>query len=60
MEVSTNREVRNCGCRETNLPPEDCFTIKSIVRDMELHERDWAAELLPAGYFCQPGVPWER
>jgi hypothetical protein len=42
------------------LPPEDWFTIKSIVRDMELHEREWAAELLLAGYFCQASGPWER
>ena len=27
--------------------------------DLELTERDWAADLL-AGYFCQPGAPWER
>jgi hypothetical protein len=38
------------------LPPEKWFTIKSIVRDMELHGRDWAADLL-AGYFCQALAP---
>ena len=39
------------------LLPEDWFTIKSI--DLELHERDWTADLL-AGYFCQASAPWER
>jgi len=32
------------------LPAEEWLTIKSIVRDLELAERDWAADLL-AGYF---------
>jgi hypothetical protein len=41
------------------LPPDEGFGIKSIVRDLELIERDWAADLLP-GYFCQPQAPWER
>jgi hypothetical protein len=41
------------------LPPEEWFSIKAIVRDLELQERDWAADLL-AGYFCQPVAPWER
>ena len=41
------------------LPPEEWFAIQSIVRDLELHERDWTADLL-AGYFCQPTAPWER
>ena len=27
------------------LPPKEWFTIKSIVRDLELQERDWAADL---------------
>jgi hypothetical protein len=41
------------------LTREESFTIKPIVRDLELHERDWAADLL-AGYFCQASAPWER
>jgi hypothetical protein len=41
------------------LPPEEWLTIKSIVRDLELQERDWAADL-QAGYFCHPLAPWER
>jgi hypothetical protein len=41
------------------LPPEESFTIKAIVRDLELTDRDWAADL-QAGYFCQPSAPWER
>ncbi len=43
----------------SELPPKEWFTIKSIVRDLELEERDWAADLL-AGYFCQSLAPWER
>jgi S-adenosylmethionine synthetase, C-terminal domain len=39
--------------------PDKWFSIKSIVRDLELHERDWVANLL-AGYFCQASAPWER
>ena len=45
--------------RLVELPPEDWFTIKSIVRDLELQERDWAADLR-GGYFCQASAPWER
>ena len=41
------------------LPPEEWFRIEAIVGDLELTERDWAADLR-AGYFCQPGAPWER
>ena len=41
------------------LPPSEWFTINSIVRDLELRERDWAADLL-AGFFCQDSAPWER
>jgi S-adenosylmethionine synthetase len=41
------------------LPQDDWFSIKTIVRDLELIERDWAADLL-AGYFRQPTAPWER
>ena len=41
------------------LPPSEWFTINSIVRDLELRERDWAADLL-AGYFCQSLAPLER
>ena len=37
----------------------ECFTTKAIVQDLELEERDWAADLL-AGYFSQPRAPWER
>ena len=41
------------------LPPDEWFSIRAIVRDLELHERDWAADLL-AGYFCQSLATWER
>jgi hypothetical protein len=49
----------NLQAPRDELPPSEWFTIKSIVRDLELHERDWAADLL-AGYFCQASAPWER
>jgi hypothetical protein len=35
------------------LPHEEWFSIKAIVRDLELPERIWAADL-QAGYFCPP------
>jgi hypothetical protein len=35
------------------------LTIRSIVRDLELHQREWTADML-AGYFCQASAPWER
>jgi hypothetical protein len=38
------------------LPPDEWFTVKAIVGDLELDERDWAADLL-AGYFCQALAP---
>ena len=40
------------------LPPDEWFSIKAIVGDLELTERDWAADLL-AGYFCRASAPWE-
>jgi hypothetical protein len=41
------------------LPAEEWLTIKSIVRELKLAERDWAADLM-AGYFCQSEAPWKR
>jgi hypothetical protein len=35
------------------------FSIKQIVRDLELTERDWRADLL-RGYFAHPTHSWER
>jgi hypothetical protein len=49
----------NLQVPRNELPAEEWFTIRSIVRDLELCERDWAVDLL-AGYFCQPLAPWER
>ncbi len=40
------------------LPPDEWFSIRAIVRDLELTERDWAADLL-AGYFCRAYAPWD-
>ena len=59
IEASTCQGWLNLQVPRDELPAEEWFTIKSIVRDLELDERDWAADLL-AGYFCQPGTPWER
>jgi S-adenosylmethionine synthetase len=59
IETSTSQGGVNLQVPRGELPPEDWFTIKSIVRDLELQERDWAADLL-AGYFCQASAPWER
>ena len=59
IEASTTQGGVSLQVARGELPPEEWFTIKSIIRDLELQERDWAADLL-AGYFCQPGAPWER
>ena len=59
VEASTSQGNVNLQVPRGELLPEDWFTIKSIVRDLELHERDWTADLL-AGYFCQASAPWER
>jgi S-adenosylmethionine synthetase len=59
IEASTTQGNVNLLVPRAELPPEEWFTIKAIVRDLELIERDWAADLL-AGYFCQPATPWER
>ena len=59
IEASTTQGGVSLQVPREELPPEEWFTIKSIVRDLELNERDWAADLL-AGYFCQASAPWER
>ena len=59
VEASTIEGNVNLQVPRGELLPEDWFTIKSIVRDLELHERDWTADLL-AGYFCQASAPSER
>ena len=59
VEASTSQGSVNLQVPRGELPQEEWFTIKSIVRDLELQERDWAADLL-AGYFCQASAPWER
>ena len=59
IEASTSQGGVNLQVPRDELPTEEWWTIKSIVRDLELEERDWAADLL-AGYFCQPLAPWER
>jgi S-adenosylmethionine synthetase len=59
IEASTTQEGVSLQVPRQELPPEEWFKIEAIVRDMELTERDWATDLR-AGYFCQPGAPWER
>jgi S-adenosylmethionine synthetase len=59
IEAFTNRGGVNLQVPRDELPVEGWFSIKSIVRDLELEERDWATNLL-AGYFCRPLAPWER
>ena len=59
VEASTTLASVNLQVPRDELPPDEWFAIKSIVRDLELLERDWTADLL-AGYFCQASSPWER
>jgi S-adenosylmethionine synthetase len=59
IEASTNLGGVNLRVPRDELPVEEWFTIKSIVRDLELEERNWAVDLL-AGYLCQSLAPWER
>ena len=59
IEAWTSQGGVNLQVPRDELPAEEWLTIKSIVRDLELEERDWAADLL-AGYFCQSLAPWER
>jgi S-adenosylmethionine synthetase len=59
IDASTTQGGVSLQVSRQELPAEDWFAIKSIVHDLELHDRDWAADLL-AGYFCQALVPWER
>ncbi len=58
IEASTTQGGVSLQVPREELPPDEWFTIKAIVRDLELTERDWAADLL-AGYFCQASAPWE-
>jgi S-adenosylmethionine synthetase len=59
IEASTSQRGVSLLVPRQELPQDDWFSIKTIVRDLELIERDWAADLL-AGYFRQPTAPWER
>ena len=58
VEASTTHGNVNLLVPRAELPPEEWFSIKTIVRYLELQERDWAADLL-AGYFCQAFAPWD-
>jgi S-adenosylmethionine synthetase len=59
IDASTTRGGVSLQAPRDELPPDEWFTVKAIVGDLELDERDWAADLL-AGYFCQALAPWER
>ena len=59
IEASTTHGNVNLQVPRDELPPEEWFSIDAIVRDLELPERDWAADL-QAGYFCQASAQWER
>jgi hypothetical protein len=45
IEASTTHAGVNLKMPRDELPPEEWFTINAIVRDLELQERDWAADL---------------
>jgi hypothetical protein len=59
IEASTTQGGVSLQVARQELPPDGWFRIEAIVGDLELTERDWATDLR-AGYFRQPGVPWER
>ena len=59
IEASTTQGGVSLQVPRQELPPDEWFRIGAIVGDLELTERDWATDLR-AGYFCQPGAPWER
>ena len=59
VEASTTNGNVNLLVPRAELPPEEWFSIKTIVRDLELIGREWAVDLLE-GYFRQPAAPWER
>jgi S-adenosylmethionine synthetase len=59
IEASTTQDGVDLHVPRQELPSDEWFSIKAIVSDLELTERDWVADLW-AGYFCQPAVAWER
>ena len=59
VEASTSQGSVNLQVPRGELPSDEWFSIKAIVRDLELAERDWSADLR-GGYFCQASAPWER
>jgi S-adenosylmethionine synthetase len=59
VEASTTQGGVSLQIPRQELPADEWFSIKLIVHDLELYERDWMADLL-AGYFCQASAPWER
>ena len=44
IEASTCQGGLNLQVPRDELPPEEWFSIRAIVGDLELHERDWAAD----------------
>jgi hypothetical protein len=59
IEVLTTQGGVSLQVPGKELPPKEWFSIRAIVRDLELTERDWGTDLW-AGYFCHPVAPWER
>jgi hypothetical protein len=59
IEASTTQGSVSLRVPRDELPSDEWFTIKAIIRDLELTERDWAADMKD-GYFCQASTPWER
>jgi S-adenosylmethionine synthetase len=59
VDASTSQGGVSLQVPRRELPRAEWFSIKAIVRDLELRERDWAADLR-GGYFCEASAPWER
>jgi S-adenosylmethionine synthetase len=59
VEAATSTGGVRLQLPREELPAADWFSIKQIVRDLELTQRDWRADLL-RGYFADPSHAWER
>jgi len=59
LEAATSNGGVRLQLPREELPTVDWFSIKQIVSDLELTERDWRADLL-RGYFAAPSHAWER
>ena len=59
IEASTTHGGVSLHAPREELPPDEWFTIKAIAGDLELPERDWAADP-QAGLFLSTPSSWER